>query len=62
MARDRLTIFREIKKLEESQWRGEIEKINDGLAFPGRSDQTIKEKVVYELTLEYKRRRAWMST
>jgi hypothetical protein len=52
------SVLERIKKLPENQWRGEVEKVGGGLAFPGHSQQTIKEKIIIELVLEHKRQRA----
>ena len=49
----------EIKKKPQEKWKEEIEKLPEGTSFPGCSDQTIKEKVAYELRMEWRRRRTW---
>ena len=53
-------IYKErIKRLEERWWKQALEYVPDTPAFPLYSDITIKEKVRYDLILEWKRIRAW---
>lgn len=61
MAINRVSLeINRIREMQEKTWGEEIAKVSDEVAYPGRGDPTtLREKVRYELKMEWRRRRSW---